>query len=339
MKNVFRDKNILITGGTGSIGSETARRILKYEPKVVRIFGNDENGLFSLEQELKGYSNARFLLGDVRDKERLVKAFEGIDIVFHAAALKHVPYCEYNPFEAIKTNVIGTENVLEASLANGVGIVVSISTDKTVNPVSTLGATKLLAERLVIGANFHKGDRKTKFASVRFGNVMGSRGSIIPFFGEQIRSGGPVTITDSRMTRFFMSPDQVIGLLFKATEMAIGGEIFILKMPCINISDLVGAMIEKLAPKYGIRSSQIEVKTIGIRPGEKLHEELLTEEEASHALETEEMFIVLPHIQLSTCRPEDYSYPGSKQASVMKYASNNGRALTMEEIRAILPVS
>jgi UDP-N-acetylglucosamine 4,6-dehydratase len=336
MKDMFLGKNILIIGGTGSIGSEIARNILQYEPKVVRIFSNDEDGLFNLEQELRGYRGLRFLLGDIRDKERLGKAIEGIDIAFHAAALKHVPFCEYNPFEAIKTNIIGTQNVLEVSLNGEVERLISISTDKAVNPASTMGATKLLAEKLVTDANYYKGKQKTIFSSVRFGNVIGSRGSVIPFFAKQIMGGGPVTVTDASMTRFVMSPKQVISLLFAATSMAIGGEIFILKMPSLRIGDLVEVMVAELAPKYGYQPRQIEVKTIGARPGEKIYEELMTEEEAKHARETEEMFIVLPHIELSTCRIEDYAYPESKPAQVTEYTSKEGRLLTKEEIKAML---
>lgn len=336
MTNTFQGKNILITGGTGSIGSKIARNILEYEPKVVRVFSNDEDGLFNLRCELQGHRNVRFLLGDVRDKERLEKAVKGIDIMFHAAALKQVPLCEYNPFEAIKTNVMGTQNVLEVSLNEEVEKVINISTDKAVNPASTMGATKLLAEKLVIDANYYKGLRRTIFSSVRFGNVIGSRGSVIPFFAEQIKGGGPVTITDPRMSRFIMSPSQVIGLLFKATEMTLGGEIFILRVPSLKIGDLVKVMINELAPKYGYQASQIELKIIGSRPGEKMHEELMTEEEAKHAQETEEMFIVLPHIDLSTCRVEDHTYLGSKPAEVKEYTSKNGRFLTQEEIKEML---
>jgi FlaA1/EpsC-like NDP-sugar epimerase len=303
---------------------------------VVRVLSNDENGLFNLGQELRDSPEVRFLLGDVRDKERLMKAIDGIDIIFHAAALKHVPLCEYNPFEAIKTNVIGTQNVLEASLMVEAQKVIAISTDKAVNPASTMGTSKLLAEKLVTDANYYKGDRKTNFSSVRFGNVIGSRGSVIPLFAEQIKRGGPVTITDSRMSRFIMSPDQVTSLLFKATGMALGGEIFILKMPSLKISDLAKVMADELAPKYGYKPSQIELKITGVRPGEKIHEELMTEEEAMHAQETEEMFIVQPHVELSTCRIEDYNYPGSQPAQVTKYTSKEGQSLTQNEIETML---
>lgn len=334
MKNIFLGKNILITGGTGSIGSEIARKILQYDPEVVRIFSNDEDGLFNLEQELLKYPNARFLVGDVRDEERLQMAVEGIDFIFHAAALKHVPLCEYNPFEAVKTNVIGTQNVIEVARREGVEKVINISTDKAVNPINVMGATKLLCERITVSANSYS--RQTIFSSVRFGNVIGSRGSVIPFFVEQIKRGGPVTITDPRMTRFVMSPNQVISLLFTATGMALGGEIFILEMPSLKISDLAKAMIDKLAPKYGYQPSQIELKVTGARPGEKIHEELMTKEEAKHAQETGEMFIVLPHIEPFDSRVVDYTYPESKPARITEYTSEQGRFLTKEEIKAIL---
>lgn len=334
MADIFKGNNILITGGTGSIGSEIARRILQYEPKVVRIFSNDEDGLFNLRQELLNYPNARFLVGDVRDEERLMMAVEGIDFIFHAAALKHVPLCEYNPFEAVQTNVIGTQNVIEVARRAGIKKLINISTDKAVNPVNVMGATKLLCERITVSANSYSGGMI--FSSVRFGNVIGSRGSVIPFFGEQIKRGGPVTITDPRMTRFVMFPNQVVSLLFTATELALGGEIFILKMPSLKISDLAQAMIEELVPKYGYKPSQIELKVIGARAGEKIHEELMTEEEARHAQETEEMFIVLPHIGPFGHRAADYSYPGSQLDQVTEYTSEEGRFLTKEEIKEML---
>ena len=334
MTNIFEGKNILITGGTGSIGSGITRKILQHNPEVVRIFDNDENGLFNLEQELGGNPKVRFLLGDVRDKERLEMAVESIDIILHAAALKHVPFCEYNPFEAVQTNVIGTQNVIEVARKEGVEKLINISTDKAVNPVNVMGATKLLCERLTVSANSYS--IQTSFFSMRFGNVVGSRGSVIPHFARQIRKGGPVTITDSRMSRFIMSPDQVVALLFKATEMALGGEIFILKMPILKISDLVDAMIEELAPEYQHIPSKIVVETTGARAGEKVYEELMTEEEAEHAQETEEMFIVLPHIGLSASRTEGKRYSGSKPAQVVSYTSKDGQFLSREEIVAML---
>ena len=334
MVNIFKGKNVLITGGTGSIGSEIARKILQYEPGVVRILDNDEDGLFNLEHELRNRGNVRSLIGDVRDEDRLRMAAENTNIIFHAAALKHVPLCEYNPFEAIKTNVIGTQNIIQAASREGVERLINISTDKAVNPINVMGATKLLTERLVTSANYYS--KSMVLSCVRFGNVVGTRGSVIPFFAEQIKRGGPVTITDSNMSRFIMSPGQVTELLFRATEIAIGGEIFILKMPCLKISDLIAVMISELAPKFGYQPSQVEIKTIGIRPGEKIHEELMTVEESRHARETKEMFIVVPHVELSDYRIEDYPHLSGKPVSIKQYTSDEGTFLTRREIEEML---
>jgi len=292
MANIFQNKNILVTGGAGSIGSEIARKVLQFEPKVVRIFSNDENGLFSLEQELHGYPSVRFLIGDVKDKERLSVAIKGIDFVFHAAALKHVPLCEYNPFEAVKTNVIGTQNLIEVAMEEEAEKFITISTDKAVNPVNVMGATKLLAERLTISANYYKGARKIAFSCVRFGNVLDSRGSVGPLFREQIKGGGSVAITDPDMTRFVISIPKAVDLVLRAAEIAQGGEVFIFKMPALRISDLAEAMIEELAPHYGYEPKSIKVEISGKRAGEKIYEELLNEDEAMNASETKDMFII-----------------------------------------------
>lgn len=334
MANPFQGKNILITGGTGSIGSEITRKILQYKPGVVRVFSNDEDGLFNLGQELQSYSNVRFLVGDVRDEERLMMAVENIDFLFHAAALKHVPLCEYNPFEAVQTNVIGTQNVIEVARKEGIGKVIGISTDKAVNPINVMGATKLLSERLIISANYYA--VRTNFSCVRFGNVLDSRGSVVPLFEEQIGRGGSVTITDLDMTRFVINIPRAAELVLKAAEMAKGGEIFIFKMPALRIGDLAEAMIEELAPRYGHSPERIRKEITGKRLGEKIYEELMTEEESKHAQETEEMFIVLPESELFTYRTEDYTYPGSKPAQVTEYTSKEGRFLTQEEIKAML---
>lgn len=331
MEDIFKNKNILVTGGTGSIGSEIVRLVLQYNPKVVRILSRDESKQFELEQEIGHLDNVRFLIGDVRDKSRLQRAFEGIDIVFHAAAMKHVPACEYNPFEAVKTNVMGTQNVIDAALDNGIEKVISISTDKAASPINTMGATKLLAEKLIIDANYYKGSRKTVFSCVRFGNVMGSRGSVIPLFAKQIKNGGPVTVTDPEMTRFMMSIPQAVNLVFKATTMAKGGEIFIFKMPVVKLGDLAQVMVESLAPKYGYRSEDIEIINIGIRNGEKMYEHLMNLEEAFYAYETEDMYIVLNKTISS-----DYSLEGVKKAAQQSYASDGTEILTQSEIKHLL---
>jgi FlaA1/EpsC-like NDP-sugar epimerase len=326
LKETFRDERILITGGTGSIGSELAKKLLEFNPKVIRIYSNDENAQFDLEQELKEYDNLRFLVGDVRDKERLKRATEDIDIVFHAAALKHVPSCEYNPFEAIKTNVIGTENLLEVAMDEEVEKVITISTDKAVNPVNVMGATKLLAERLTIAANYYKGLRRTVFSCVRFGNVLGSRGSVVQLFDKQIQNGGPVTVTDPDMMRFVMSMDRPIELVLKAAQVAKGEEIFVFKMPALRIGNLAEVMIEKLAPKYGYDPRDIKVEIVGKRKGEKLYEELMTEDEAMNAYETEDMLVILPGLPRQ----------GFKRVSIKRYTPKDTHVLTKKEIEELL---
>jgi len=331
MENIFKDKKIMVTGGTGSIGSEIVRRVLQYDPKVVRILSRDESKQFELEQEIGYLENVRFLIGDVRDKDRLNRAFEDIDIVFHAAAMKHVPACEYNPFEAVKTNVVGTQNVIDAALDNDVGKVIAISTDKAASPINTMGATKLLAEKLIIDANFYKGHRKTVFSCVRFGNVMGSRGSVIPLFEKQIKNGGPVTVTDAEMTRFMMTIPQAVDLVFKATKMAQGGEIFIFKMPVVKLGDLAQVMIENLAPRYGHKPEDIRIDTIGIRNGEKMYEHLMNEEEARYAYETEDMFVVLAKPIFS-----GYALERGVKAEQKRYASDDAMMLGVEDVRQLL---
>lgn len=328
MATIFKGKSILVTGGTGSIGSGIVRKLLQYEPKVVRALSNDEDGLFTLEQELGEYPNVRYLLGDIKDKERLKMAAEGIDFIFHTAALKHVPLCEYNPFEAVKANVLGTQNLIEVAMEEEAEKFITISTDKAVNPINVLGATKLLAERLTTSANYYKGLRKTVFSCVRFGNVLNSRGSVVPLFLRQIQKGGPVTVTDPDMTRFVMSISKAIDLILYAAEMAQGGEIFILKMPALRLSDLAKVLIEESAPKYGYEPKQVQVRIIGKRPGEKEHEELMTQEEATYARETEDMFVVLSEMQKERMPAQRVLDKG--------YLSGGQQLLTAEEIRALL---
>jgi FlaA1/EpsC-like NDP-sugar epimerase len=278
----FKDKKILVTGGTGSIGSEIVRSLNKFFPDVIRVFSNDENAMFHLQNEIER-KNHRYIIGDICDKETVSRAMEDIDIVFHAAALKHVHLCEYNTWEAVKTNIFGTENVIEAAFQNNVKKVINISTDKAVNPINTMGATKLLTEKLIRNANERKGSKKTVFSSVRFGNVMMSRGSVMPLWEEQIQQGKPVTITDPDMTRYMMSIDDAVRLVFKAVEIMQGGEVFILKMPVVRLGDLADKVIA---------GRQIPRSIIGLRPGEKKHEELMTEQEKTVVVETDDMFIV-----------------------------------------------
>lgn len=305
----FKGKTVLVTGGTGSIGSEIVRQLLKRDAAQVRAYSRDEHKQYELKQELND-PRVRYLIGDVRDKERLDFAFRGVDICFHAAALKHVPICEYNPFEAVKTNVIGTQNVIEVSVKHNLEKVISVSTDKAVAPESVLGASKLMAERLITAANISRGSTRTLFASVRFGNVLNSRGSVVPLWRAQIEKGGPVTITDKRATRFFMEIPQAVQLIFDAAALMKGGEIFVLKMPRRTIVEFAQELIGTYA-----NGKKIDLSFVGLRPGEKLDEVLLTEDEFTHTIETDALYIVLPMtIYEGTDASDVGQYPGARKA-------------------------
>ncbi|MHB8170361.1 MAG: polysaccharide biosynthesis protein [Thermincolia bacterium] len=291
-KHFFLDKKILITGGTGTVGQQILLRLLPLRPDTVIIYSRDENKQAAMETEFKSYSNIKFFLGDVRDKLRIVRASKKVDYIFHTAALKHVNACEINPIEAVKTNILGTQNVIEAAMLNQVRKVILTSSDKAVNPANTMGVTKLMAEKLMTAANFARGTSSTVFASVRFGNVLGSRGSVIPIFRGQIQQGGPVSVTDPKMTRFIMDNEDTINLLFSAMEMARWGEVFIAKMPVIRLGDLAEAMVNELAPKYGHEPKNIEINVIGAKPGEKVYEELVSEDESSRTEEKNGLWVV-----------------------------------------------
>lgn len=329
--NFFKDKSILVTGGAGSIGSVLVKKLLELDPRVIRIFDNNETGLYDLYNELQS-KKIRPLVGDIRDKERINRALEGIDIVFHASALKHVPLCEYNPFDAIKTNILGTQNIMDAALDHSIDKVVLISTDKAANPTNVMGATKLLAERLTVSMNYYRGKRSTAFSCVRFGNVLNTRGSVVPLFKSQIAKGGPVTLTDSGMTRFMMTIPKAIDLVFQATELTRGGEIFILKMPSLRVKDLAEVMVKEIAPRCGYKPEDIRIKIIGKRPGEKTYEELMTNYEAEYAYENEDMFIVLPEnfeeiLSLTSMLPA-----GFKKTDRKAYSSNDTDSCLLNEM-------
>lgn len=281
LRRAIAGKVFLVTGGTGSIGSEVVKQLLQYSPKTVRVYSRDEYKQFELQRELSGRDNVRYMLGDVRDGQRLRKAMSGVDVVFHCAALKHVPACEYNPFEAVRTNVIGAQNVVEAALAEGVQKCIGVSTDKAVNPINVMGATKLLAEKILLSAKQHAGSSGTRFAVVRFGNVLGSRGSVIDTWRQQHNEGKPLTITSPECTRYIMSIPDAVGLVLCAMIEMRGGETFVLKMPKVNIIDLV-------REQFG----NALVDIIGLRPGEKLHEELISQHEWARAVETRTMWVV-----------------------------------------------
>lgn len=331
MKQIFEGKSILIIGGTGTIGKELLSVLLRFKPRVVRIYSRDEYKQFLLQDEFKEYANIRYLIGDVRDGERLSRAMQGIDIVFNLAAMKHVPASEYNPYEAVKTNVMGVQNTIEAAIQNSVKKVVYTSSDKAVSPTNTMGATKLLAERLISSADYSKGGQVSVFSAVRFGNVLGSRGSVIPLWREQIRNRKCITLTEPEMTRFMMSIGQSVELVLKCCYNAIGGEVFVLKMPVMRLGDLAEVVIEEECGKLGIPTGSVSIEKVGLRPGEKLFEELMTVHESMSAVEYEDMFSILPHHKSS-----DISKYGIKRAGQGEYSSHTEPVLTQKEIRQLL---
>jgi UDP-N-acetylglucosamine 4,6-dehydratase (inverting) len=276
------DKTILVTGGTGSFGQKFVELLLKTKgPRAIRIYSRDEWKQVQMQARFDD-SRLRFLIGDVRDRNRLYRALNGVDLLIHAAALKQVPVAEYNPIEAVRTNIEGAVNVIDGAIDNGVPKVMALSTDKAVHPVNLYGATKLVAEKLLIQANSYSGPRETRFSVVRYGNVVGSRGSVVPVFREQSKAGS-LTITDERMTRFWITQDEAVRFILRCVDSMAGGEIFVPKIPSMRVTDLA----EAIAP--GAKQ-----KVVGIRPGEKLHEVLLTEEEAVHSREFEDHFVIEP---------------------------------------------
>jgi UDP-N-acetylglucosamine 4,6-dehydratase len=277
-------KTVLVTGGTGSFGTKLLEVLLEHHnPESIRIFSRDELKQSQLRRRFADDDERiRYLIGDVRDLPRLTRALRGVDLVVHAAALKQVPICEYNPFEAVQTNVVGAENIVSAAIENDVPLTIALSSDKAVNPVNLYGATKLCAEKIVTQGNTYSGHSSARFSSVRYGNVVGSRGSVIPLFKAQAPTG-VLTITDERMTRFWITLEQAVDFVLSSVGRMGGGEIFVPRIPSMRVVD----MAEALAP-------DAEHRIIGIRPGEKLHEVLLTDDEARHSLETDEGFVILP---------------------------------------------
>lgn len=312
-EDFYQNKRILITGGAGSVGQALCERLLAYNPKTIALFDINENGLFNLRQKYgKNCGDTiRFLLGDIKNLDRLHYAFKNVDIVIHAASYKHVLECEYNPLDAVETNITGTTNVIQAAINQNVQKVIFTSSDKAANPSNTMGTTKLLAEKLIIAANDY-GARTTIFSCCRFGNVVGTSGSVIPLFKKQILEDGVITITDPEMTRFMITQETAIDLVLKAGILSEGGEIFIFKMPVVKISDLADVMIKK----YGKAKKVI----IGKKPGEKMYEEVMTEEEMSRALEGSDMYIILPQTNtMEFSHNSDYtSVKAIKTSSRMK---------------------
>lgn len=288
----YAKSNVLITGGTGSIGTELLRSLLKNGARHVRILSNDENGLFESSNDYENDSRVEFRFGDVRDTRSLDEAVCGVDLVFHAAALKHVTFCETNPYEAITTNTVGTQNLIDQCVKHSVSKFVLISTDKAVNPINTMGATKLLAEKLVLSAS--RRNAKTTFSMVRFGNVLGSRGSVVIIFERQVREGGPITVTNPAMTRFIMSTSEASELILRASEQSMTGETFVLKMRAVRIGELAEASRRFFCRRLGKDPARVEIKVTGAQPGEKMHEELMNEVEAKTAMDAGFFYIINP---------------------------------------------
>jgi FlaA1/EpsC-like NDP-sugar epimerase len=336
MPSFFNGKRVLVTGSCGTIGRELVRQLLEVYG-VAELVGidNNESELFFEEQRFLGHP-AHFFLADIRDRRKLARKMTGVDIVFHTAAFKHVVLCERSPFEAVQTNIIGIRNVIDAASEAGVERVIFTSSDKAVNPTNVMGTSKLMGERLMTAANSNKIGNGPVFASTRFGNVLGSRGSVIPIFREQIRKGGPVTLTDPEMTRFIMSIEQAVQLVIDTAHLAKGGEVFVTKMPVIRIRDLAEVMIDELAPKYGHDPKGIHIEVIGTKPGEKQYEELMTLEEVRRAVELPRYFAVYPAFT-SLYGDIEYTYPEVVNDTVARpYHSANEPPLTREDLRGFL---
>jgi FlaA1/EpsC-like NDP-sugar epimerase len=334
--NRWKDKRVLITGVAGTIGHELLRQLVGSGPCEIIGIDSNESELFYLQQEYVEYPFVRLYLSDIRDPTQLARRMEGIDIVLHAAAYKHVFLCEQAPSSAVQTNILGTQNVIDMATAHNVERVIFTSSDKAVNPTSVMGTSKLMGERLITSANAARRNGKPIFASTRFGNVLGSRGSVIPLFARQIFERGPVTLTHSQMTRFIMTLQDAVRLVMESVFLACGGEVFITKMPVARIQDLAAVMIEELAPRFGHDPKDIEVKSIGVIPGEKLHEELMSGEETRRTIELKSHFVVLPALR-PIYNVVEYKYPGTVRNSVIHaYNSANEQALSMEELRSLL---
>ena len=334
MGDIFEGKTVLVTGGTGSFGRKFVKTILeRYNPKKVIVLSRDEFKQYQMQKEFPRdkYPNLRFFLGDIRDRERLYRAFEGVDYVIHAAALKQVPILEYNPSEAVKTNIYGAQNIINAAIDQGVKKVIALSTDKAVNPVNLYGATKLAMEKLLIAANAYTGSKETTFAVVRYGNVVGSRGSVIPFFKELVAKGErKLPITDTRMTRFWITLEEGVETVLFALKESVGGEIFVPYIPSMRITDLAKAICP-----------DCEWEIIGIRPGEKLHETLLSEEESMHAVrvktpEGKTYFVVLPQFDFETKDLNKWKKFEKLPEGFVFRSDKNDWWLTVEELRELV---
>lgn len=321
IKKEIENKNILVTGGTGSFGHQIVCKLLTFNPKKIVIYSRDEKKQYDMQNEFEKFSSTlKYVIGDVRDYTRIYEAMKGIDIVYHAAALKQVPSCEFQPIEAIKTNVLGAENVRRSAVENGVKIVLAISTDKAVKPVNIMGMTKAIQERVMLGPDNEIYD--TKFMCVRYGNVLGSRGSVIPFFKQRIKEGKFLPITDYEMTRFLLTLDDAVDLVFEATISDGNRKLFVKKAPASYVTDLAKCMAKAMTGK-----TDYKMKEVGIRPGEKIHETLVSEEEMHRVVETNKHYIIYPHGELK--KPKLIR-------NLKEYCSNNTKILNENEISSLL---
>lgn len=319
--NNLENKTVLVTGGTGSFGKKFITKALTMGVKKIIVFSRDELKQYEMKQQFTD-ERVRFFIGDVRDKERLYRAFDGVDIVIHAAAMKHVEACEYNPFEAVKTNIHGAQNIIDAAIDQGVEKVIALSTDKACSPINLYGATKLASDKLFIAANAYVGDKHTKFAVVRYGNVVGSRGSVVPFF-QKMRETGTLPVTDERMTRFWITLEHGVQFVIDSLGRMHGGELFVPKIPSMNVIDLAKAI-----------GPECKIEIVGIRPGEKLHEAMITEDDARHTIEFDDYYVIQPEFNWWSV---DYAKGGKTLPDDFNYISNHNEDwLTVEELRELV---
>jgi FlaA1/EpsC-like NDP-sugar epimerase len=332
----WKHKRVLITGVCGTVGRELLRQVVAEGPDEVIALDNNESELFFLSEAYRERPEVRLYLGDVRDRRTLSRKMEGVDVVVHAAAFKHVILCEQSPAEAVQTNIVGTQNVIDAALERGVRRVLFTSSDKAVNPTNVMGTSKLMGERLMTAANSLRRGDGAVFASTRFGNVLGSRGSVVPLFARQIAAGGPVTLTDPAMTRFIMTLHEAVRLVMDSVFLARGGEVLVTKMHAVRIADLAEVMIEELAARHGHDPRSVAVQVIGRKPGEKMYEDLLSDEETRRTVELPGYYVVTPAFR-SVYRAIDYSYPDVVSEKVAQpYNSANQPLLGKDELRAYL---
>lgn len=335
-QNNWPGKKVLITGVCGTVGKELLKQLIALGPDEIIGIDNNESELFFLTEEFRNNLSVHLYLGDIRDRDKLARKMDGVDIVLHSAALKHVILCEQSPRDAVQTNIHGVQNVIDAALLCNVKRVMFTSSDKAVNPTNVMGTSKLMGERLMTAANALRRKGGPLFASTRFGNILGSRGSVIPLFKKQIAAGGPVTLTDESMTRFIMTLEEASRLVIDSVFMAHGGEVFVTKMPVVKITDLAAVMIEELAKPFGHDPAEIKIKIIGAKPGEKLYEELLNDEETRRTLELERYFSVLPAFK-SVYEKIEYRYPGAGPVGVDRpYNSSVEAAMTKDALKAFL---